>query len=433
MWSAWALILFTVTSFQRVTAESFSSPFRDRNSPGSPFIEITVSPVATATAIRILDISWSCPKAWKSGDWVALYNVPPSDKKQESLFSSSVETDKGWVRTGVEEKRLFPEEPDFKKKCLGFWAVYWRWSEEEPVATTCLTTNPTWMQDNWDSIKNVRLKQVFLPGSHDAGAYQLAYSPFAPSYFQKYVFAQDESILEQLIHGARYLDFRIGRYPSGFWLNHDIARVHVLEFVFEDVKLFLNNTKEIVVIDLHAFPVGFKERPESHTELVEFIKLQIGDHLVGFMGYESTLQQIRDTGKRLIIAYNDPSIVPKYPLYLWHPISQKWGNVRSVPDLYNYLSKVMKSHPPRSTMWSAMAEMTPDAWSILSDKYKGLRNMADQSNHNVTEWFRDEWGAKANIVAVDFIRSTGIVAAAIRWNREKSSARHHHKRSVLKT
>uniref|UniRef100_A0A0A9YT90 Phosphatidylethanolamine N-methyltransferase n=1 Tax=Lygus hesperus TaxID=30085 RepID=A0A0A9YT90_LYGHE len=118
MWSAWALILFTVTSFQRVTAESFSSPFRDRNSPGSPFIEITVSPVATATAIRILDISWSCPKAWKSGDWVALYNVPPSDKKQESLFSSSVETDKGWVRTGVQEKRLFPEEHSRRKSLL---------------------------------------------------------------------------------------------------------------------------------------------------------------------------------------------------------------------------------------------------------------------------------------------------------------------------
>ncbi|CAA9999774.1 unnamed protein product [Nesidiocoris tenuis] len=333
------------------------------------------------------------------------------------------------------------------------------------IATTCLTTNPTWMEDNWESIKSISLRNIFLPGTHDAGAYQLAYSPFEPNRFQKYVYAQDESIMEQLIHGARYLDFRIGRYPSAFWLNHDIARVHILEYVLEDVKLFLNKTKEIVVIDVHAFPVvtcttttsttttttttsstttstttttttttttliiciksfalaGFKNRPDSHAELIQYFRTKMGDHLLAFMGYDTTMQQIMDTGKRLIIAYNDAGIVAKNTMFLWYPISQKWGDVKSVADLYKYLESIMHGRHPRSTMWSAMAEMTPDAWGVIVDKYKGLRTMADLSNHNVTEWFYDEWGGQANIVAVDFIRSTGIVSTAIKWNKAKTA------------
>ncbi|BET01069.1 protease [Nesidiocoris tenuis] len=388
-----------------------------------PHIEITVSPIVTPDTLRILDISWRCEDNWVEGDWVALYNVEPTEKSQPSKFSHVVKEDEGWVRTYIPENRTFPETPSFKKQCLGWYAAYWRQSDmiTLPVATTCLTTNPTWMEDNWESIKSISLRNIFLPGTHDAGAYQLAYSPFEPNRFQKYVYAQDESIMEQLIHGARYLDFRIGRYPSAFWLNHDIARVHILEYVLEDVKLFLNKTKEIVVIDVHAFPVGFKNRPDSHAELIQYFRTKMGDHLLAFMGYDTTMQQIMDTGKRLIIAYNDAGIVAKNTMFLWYPISQKWGDVKSVADLYKYLESIMHGRHPRSTMWSAMAEMTPDAWGVIVDKYKGLRTMADLSNHNVTEWFYDEWGGQANIVAVDFIRSTGIVSTAIKWNKAKTA------------
>lgn len=62
--------------------------------------------------------------------------------------------------------------------------------------------------------------------------------------------------MEQLIHGARYLDFRIGYYNGIWWLNHGIVKVHPLQHVLDEIKLFLNNTQEIIFMDLHAFPVG---------------------------------------------------------------------------------------------------------------------------------------------------------------------------------
>lgn len=46
--------------------------------------------------------------------------------------------------------------------------------------------------------------------------------------------------------------------------------------------------------------------------------------------------------------------------------------------------------------------------------------MAELVNHNVTEWFRrDDWRPKSNIVSVDFVRNTGIIRAAIEWNKHQ--------------
>lgn len=44
--------------------------------------------------------------------------------------------------------------------------------------------------------------------------------------------------------------------------------------------------------------------------------------------------------------------------------------------------------------------------------------MAEMVNHDVTAWFRKKnWAPKTNIVAVDFVRGSGIVRSAIEWNK----------------
>lgn len=45
-----------------------------------------------------------------------------------------------------------------------------------------------------------------------------------------------------------------------------------------------------------------------------------------------------------------------------------------------------------------MAELTPTAWDVLTDKWGGLRQIADQSNHHISKWYADEWFISANIV-----------------------------------
>lgn len=72
---------------------------------------------------------------------------------------------------------------------------------------------------------------------------------------------KDEDILSQLIYGARFLDIRIGYYATDtepWWINHSFIRVHPLSVVLNDIKEFIDNTEEIVIVDFHHFPVGNK-------------------------------------------------------------------------------------------------------------------------------------------------------------------------------
>lgn len=67
-----------------------------------------------------------------------------------------------------------------------------------------------------------------------------------------------------------------------------------------------------------------------------------------------------------------------------------------------------------------MAELTPTTWDVITDRFGGLRKIADQSNRHISKWYIDELGQSANIVAVDFYRGTNLVETALYWNSRRT-------------
>lgn len=64
-----------------------------------------------------------------------------------------------------------------------------------------------------------------------------------------------------------------------------------------------------------------------------------------------------------------------------------------------------------------MAQLTPSASDIILNTMKGLRHAAEAVNHDVTKSFRTkEWAQNTNVLAIDFLRGSGAVNAAIQWN-----------------
>jgi hypothetical protein len=59
---------------------------------------------------------------------------------------------------------------------------------------------------------------------------------------------------------------------------------------------------------------------------------------------------------------------------------------------------------------------------FFSESGGDLRKMADDVNLDVTKVYHGEFGRNANIVAVDFYRSTNIVDIAIDWNKNKMNS-----------
>lgn len=70
-----------------------------------------------------------------------------------------------------------------------------------------------------------------------------------------------------------------------------------------------------------------------------------------------------------------------------------------------------------------MAELTAKAIDIITDRYGGLRKMAQTTNKVISELYSSDYGLEANVVAVDFHMSSTIVDSALRFNKLKRNDR----------
>jgi hypothetical protein len=55
--------------------------------------------------------------------------------------------------------------------------------------------------------------------------------------------------------------------------------VHPLKTLLTDVKRFVEETKEILFLDFHSFPIGFTSEA-VHEELLQYVIADLGKHLV---------------------------------------------------------------------------------------------------------------------------------------------------------
>lgn len=159
----------------------------------------------------------------------------------------------------------------------------------------------------------------------------------------KYILQEDD-IKTQLIHGVRYLDLRVGYYKYmniKFWANHGVLRQQPLVTILQQVREFVYETREIVIVDFQEFPLGFGETQEIHMKLVPLIQREIGDLMMPNIGWRSTLKQMWENQKHIIVSYDNAEIRSLYHNELWQSCQHKWGNVKTTENLRVYLLRVV--------------------------------------------------------------------------------------------
>lgn len=140
--------------------------------------------------------------------------------------------------------------------------------------------------------------------------------------------------------------------------------------------------------------------------------------------WDATLNDIWRSGKRIVVAYDHFGLVQNEGQgLLWQSVRQRWGKVKDGPVQLEKFLIQSRSNLTRdfqtSRPFAEMAELTPEAVDVLTNRYGGLRSMADSVNWQVTKLYQGDFGVGANIVAVDFYRATNLVQIAIDWNRKK--------------
>ncbi|XP_065560722.1 PI-PLC X domain-containing protein 1-like isoform X1 [Artemia franciscana] len=384
---------------------------------------LTVSPIAkivsNSPVNRQLELNWVNFENL-DGDWIGLFDYDP---KNVSNLNPLVRVDAndfpGYYRTIVE----FPiySLKNKSEECIGYWIAYIR-NKKKILSKNCIRPKKQWMFDSRFSIGEFPLHSVFLPGVHNGGSY-FPYSPSSDTIITRYSVCQDEDIYNQLSYGIRYLDLRVGYYsdlPEKFWVNHDVYRFHPLSAVVNDLLAFVKESRDVVIVDIHRFPAGFKSNNRAkHQELVNYLERSLGEHLIPrALGLDVTLNDIWRTNSTIILAYADRHTAMTHPL-LWPTIPQEWGDKQTLPSLKAFIKHAMNRRSYSNYPWAAMAELTPTTFDILFRPSEGIRKLAGLSNREVTKWFREDWWDRASIVAVDFFLSTDIVDVAINANLDR--------------
>lgn len=126
--------------------------------------------------------------------------IPSSDNALVSLQPKLVA--KGRFRSDIQFPIKIFTPSNLTTECLTYHIVLW--NEEDGIkAQNCLKSHPYWMRDNYGHIKDKAIKDIMIPGSHNAGSYEIGYSLDTRSIIKKYVICHDESVFNQLAYGIR--------------------------------------------------------------------------------------------------------------------------------------------------------------------------------------------------------------------------------------
>lgn len=378
-------------------------------------------------------------------------NIPSKlscdNENVDVLYSFKPSPSSTYHKTNVTYKYTNAQEFNKSSSCHSVWAIYIDLNGIV-VASTCLKVHPQWVNALLPNIGNKRWRDLIIPGTHDSGCYREVFEiPSIELPTTRYALTQDDTILGQLYQGARYLDIRPAYYkylPYKWYVNHAITIQHPLELVMEQVVQFVNETGEPVIFGLKEFPIGFEDK-QTHRDLVKFMVNYFGSRIVKPKGnnpWQSTLNELMvNMDERIILAYDDRSIVYEHSDILFPAVRQNWGNVRKWNELETYLKQVSQQDPllvsfdkitNKQTIKfnfrrlsndpvADMAELTATGLDVMLDKLGGLRKMADDVNLNLCDLYENELHPRANIIAVDFIKGTRVTEIAVLFNKLVSS------------
>lgn len=165
--------------------------------------------------------------------------------------------------------------------------------------------NQNWMADIWNSIKDKKLIEIIIPGTHDSGtAFMDSNQARATAR------TQTGSFGTQLKDGIRYFDVRLEEAKhwgcaddSVWWFRHGPFRSKT-QFMsaLADTKQFLEaNPYEFIILDVSDGDASTKSR----DNLLNLIEKHLGSYLAKTGWNKKTLAELKEENQRVIVITNN--------------------------------------------------------------------------------------------------------------------------------
>ena len=270
-----------------------------------------------------------------------------------------------------------------------------------------------------EAVKQRRLDQIKLLGTHDSGAYQLDLNastpmeqtpildlfkdlaevdPVAYQVLENLTLSQPLSIFEQLEQGVRALDLRIlyNNITQEFYLSHSFATEKLIPVLYKIGYFLSQHPGEILVIVMADDYEHVEQTSPYNSEAAVIIQSAMGDFLIpvsssGNITDNMTLNDLVAQNQRVLINFEN---------FFWPSgvLNQYWPNGQTANESMSVIETYLPefSKLGQNLLNLVFFTVTPDASSIL----KNL--IADWTGKNFPDSLFD-WAARMYPRALDFI------------------------------
>mmetsp|Transcript_33267 Transcript_33267/g.43859 ORF Transcript_33267/g.43859 Transcript_33267/m.43859 type:complete len:458 (+) Transcript_33267:240-1613(+) len=326
----------------------------------------------------------------------------------------------------------------------------------------------SWMAELPLSMKQKRINEILLPGTHNSGAYKIdftkhlnsnskwkwanfagRYIPFIGGIIREWVITQDSTIFEQLEQGIRVLDLRVSINQSDseqFVISHSFACIP-LEEVLQQILAFMEkHQEEVVVITMKPDWAHRTEIAEYERRMLMQVQRVIGDFLCKkrsrnpCFDCNMTLENMVQHNERILFFYSCRKIKNvcdlnfvwpgKYVNEVWDDTSDK---VQKLTCLQKHFKAVKGSERSFNeiplTLTPQYSDVKRNLWQRLvfsTANQTSIRNMASTMHQELGYILCEHQGALTNFSSVicDFIDRSGLVHQIVQENYRREKREH---------
>ena len=283
-----------------------------------------------------------------------------------------------------------------------------------------------------NKLKNLTLRQVAYPGTHDSGTFGITensdFSPDAPDFVKKiqnipfigqevkkivsgWARAQGNDWATQLNDGIRYLDIRtcLNTSDNKLYIVHGMYGGLVDDMISAVAQFITANPKEIILLDFNHF---YAMTNTAHQSLVNKLISTFGSKIIpSSVGVTGKVSDVWNNGQQVIIFYDDSTMVSSHP-ELWpeSTISSPWPNVTTVDDLKTKLDAEV-ANIPQNQFFVLQGILTEDGKIIAEGFIPGFPSTLEEYEKDtspaVLGWIQSDWSSVGlNIVILDWYQNT---------------------------
>uniref|UniRef100_A0A4W5LQM8 Phosphatidylinositol-specific phospholipase C, X domain containing 1 n=1 Tax=Hucho hucho TaxID=62062 RepID=A0A4W5LQM8_9TELE len=315
-------------------------------------------------------------------------------------------------------------------------------SEVESEVQVSLKELPmdSWMDHLPCALWDVPLRNLAIPGSHNAITYCLDKSDRSPvdltqpdllqkldkymkplirPFVYKWAVTQEATVKEQLDCGVRYLDLRIAHRPNDtstdLYFYHGVYTTLTVETVLQEIRSWLDvHSREVVLLSFSHF-LGLNQ--DLHTGLISTIRTIFTARLCPTTEVV-TLRNLWSLGYQVIVSY-EHSMVSLYS-DLWPHIPYWWANKCKAEALIEEFEH-RKQHGRPGGFFVTGINLTEDLKYICSHPTESLKDLVMSTYPALLSWVRGQSpgsdSRSLNIIAGDFVSESHFVPTVIALNQ----------------